>query len=368
MRAHATLALVVAALALALAAGTAAAADQVHLRGTAYEFNNTDTRLAGAVIRVVERPRLRAVTRANGTYDLAVPDRATVTPYISAPGYHSVHLQTFRTRGEDLRRVNFQTPTETVYRALAALLDVPLDPDGELSACAIVSTFSTRNVRAVPFRQFTGYGAHGVAGATAFTSPALPGPIYFNDQVLPDRSQARSSIDGGVIWTEVPRGVYRVRARHPSTRFASFLATCAPGRVVNANPPWGLHQLGRQMRATVSARWTPHADGARLRRLRVARLPTGAVVRVRCRGSGCPFGARALRARERSRLDLLAALGRAGREWRRGQRLEVAVTAHAHDGKIVRWRVRATGAPAPATLCVPLGYTRPRPSCRPVSG
>jgi hypothetical protein len=91
-------------------------------------------------------------------------------------------------------------------------------------------------------------------------------------------------------------------------------------------------------------------------------------VRVRCRGSGCPFGARALRARERSRLDLLAALGKAGREWRRGQRLEVAVAAHAHDGKIVRWHVRATGAPAPATLCVPLGYTRPRPSCRPVSG
>ena len=29
----------------------------------------------------------------------------------------------------------------------------------------------------------------------------------------------------------------------PSTRFASFLATCEPGRIVNANPPWGAYEL-----------------------------------------------------------------------------------------------------------------------------
>ena len=27
------------------------------------------------------------------------------------------------------------------------------------------------------------------------------------------------------------------------TRFASFLATCEPGRIVNANPPWGAYEL-----------------------------------------------------------------------------------------------------------------------------
>jgi hypothetical protein len=46
-----------------------------------------------------------------------------------------------------------------------------------------------------------------------------------------------------VIWTEVPSGTYRVRAQHPSKRFSSFVATCRKGRVVNANPPWGLNQL-----------------------------------------------------------------------------------------------------------------------------
>ena len=29
----------------------------------------------------------------------------------------------------------------------------------------------------------------------------------------------------------------------PTTRFASFLATCEPGRIVNANPPWGAYEL-----------------------------------------------------------------------------------------------------------------------------
>ena len=213
-----------AALAL-LATAPAAGAKTVHIRGTAYEFNNTGVRLGGATIRVAEHPRLRATVGRDGTYDLAVPDRATVTPYIVAAGHHTIFLQTFRTAGEDLDRVNFQTPTEGIYRALAALLAVPLGPGGELRACAIVSTFSTRNVRDVSFRQFTAYGAHGLAGATAFATPELPAPIYFNENVVPDSAQRRSSIDGGVIWTGVPVGVYRIRARHPSTRFASFVAS-----------------------------------------------------------------------------------------------------------------------------------------------
>ena len=119
--------------------GAGASAGTVHIRGTAYEFNNTDVRLAGATIRVAEHPRLRATTRRDGSYDLAVPNDASVTPYITADGYHTIHLQTFRTNAGDLRRVNFQTPTESVHGALASLLAVPLDPDGELRDCAIAT-------------------------------------------------------------------------------------------------------------------------------------------------------------------------------------------------------------------------------------
>ena len=78
--------------------------------GTAYEFNRVEQRLAGATIRVAERPALSTTTRSDGSYRLAVPDRARITPYIEAPGYRTIHLQTFRTAGEDLADVNFQTP------------------------------------------------------------------------------------------------------------------------------------------------------------------------------------------------------------------------------------------------------------------
>lgn len=353
------------ALVLIATATTPAGADArtVHLRGTAYEFNNTDVLLAGARIRIAEHPRLGTTVRRDGTYDLAVPGRATVTPYITAAGHRTIHLQTFRTDGEDLDRVNFQTPTEAVYRALAALLDVPLAPAGDLRDCAIVSTFSTRNVRDLSFRRFTAYGAHGVGGATAFAAPALPAPVYFNENVVPDPAQRRSSVDGGVVWTRVPTGVYTVRARHPSTRFASFVATCRPGRVVNANPPWGLHQLGRAMPATASARWSVSGADMWLRSLRVAKLPGGATVRIRCAGRRCPFERRTVAKQGGSSLDLLGALGRDARRLRAGQTLEVLVTAHAHDGKLVRWRLRAARAPKPVTRCVPLGNTGPRPRC-----
>ena len=60
-----------------MAGAADASARTFHIRGTAYEFNNTDVRLAGATIRVAEHPRLHATTKSDGSYDLAVPDGAT---------------------------------------------------------------------------------------------------------------------------------------------------------------------------------------------------------------------------------------------------------------------------------------------------
>ena len=98
--------------------------------------------------------------------------------------------------------------------------------------CAIVTTSSARNVRGVDYQTFWDRTPHGVAGTTAIEFPALDGPIYFNDSVIPDKTKTESSEDGGIVWVEVPAGTYRITGSNPNTRFASFLATCAPGRVV----------------------------------------------------------------------------------------------------------------------------------------
>ncbi len=175
------------------ALGTKSGPALVHLRGRAYEFNNVHTLLAGATIRVAEFPKLRATVRADGTYDLAVPNRARVTPYIQAAGHHTIQLQTFATAGEDLANVNFQTPSTPIHMALVTLLGVPVDADGDPVRCGIVSTFNTRNVGDLSYAGFIAYGAHGVAGATATSTPPLPKPVYFNASVVPDRKQTASS-------------------------------------------------------------------------------------------------------------------------------------------------------------------------------
>jgi hypothetical protein len=241
--------------ALALTAGTAAAllalaapasADEmVTISGRAYTFNHMSDYIQGAEIKVREIPNLSATTDGNGDYTLEVPDDANVTPYIDPPaGWNEIDLQTFHTRGEDIENANFQTPADPEYNALAAILSVPINEQtGRPAQCVIVTTASARNVRGVDYETFHERTPHGVPGATSTESPALEGPIYFNQFVIPDPSKTETSEDGGIIWKVVPAGAYRIETTSPDTRFASFLATCADGRIVNANPPWGAYEL-----------------------------------------------------------------------------------------------------------------------------
>lgn len=334
----------------------------VHIRGTAYEFNNVGTLLSGATIRVAEFPRLRAMVGRDGRYDLRVPDHAKVTPYIVDPGYHTIYLQTFRTNGENLVNVNFQTPTDAVYRGLVALLKVPVDSRGNLVGCAIVSTFSTRNVRGLSFAHFIAYGAHGVAGATAGAFPSLPRPVYFNEHVLPDPAQTASSKDGGVVWTNVPSGVYTITAHDPRTRFARFVATCRPGRVVNANPPWGLYQFGLPSPARVLSRWSVSGSQTRVTSLRVKRLPVGAIIRLRCAGRACPFDVRTFRPRSAA-FDVRRMIGPGKLRLKPGDELQVAISAQGYNGLVARWTAASGRTPIRTSLCVPLGYVKPRRNC-----
>ncbi len=235
------LAALIAALALAAPAN---AADTVTISGRAYSFNHMSTYLEGAKIKVREVPSLEATTDVNGDYVLEVPDDTNVTPYIEPPaGYNEIDLQTFHTRGEDIENANFQTPADLEYGLLAAILQIPLAEDGRPEQCAIVTTSSARNVRGVDYETFHDRTPHGVPGATSEEFPPIDGPIYFNENVVPDPSETASSEDGGIVWPVVPTGTYRIATSSPNTQFASFLATCEPGRVINANPPWGAYEL-----------------------------------------------------------------------------------------------------------------------------
>jgi len=256
---------------LAGAQAANAAGKTVTITGKAYVFGHMDTPISDALIKVREFPKLSTKTDEIGDYKLKVPDEANVTPYIpSGEGlltrrnlddyspkdedkvkthWNEIDLQTFHTRGENLVNTNFQVPADPEYAALKVILGVESSENGRPAKCAIVTTASVRSVRDVNYAKFESETArlhgHGVPGATSIAYPALGDPTYFTEQTIPLPTQKETSLDGGIIWTEVPTGTYRIVTTSKTDRFASFLATCKPGRVVNANPPWGAYQLSK---------------------------------------------------------------------------------------------------------------------------
>ncbi len=160
----------------------------------------------------------------------------------------------------------------------------------------------------------------------------------------------------------MPAGVYTIAAHDPVTRFASFVATCRPGRVVNANPPWGLYELALPNPARTLVDWSVAGTRTQATSLRVQKLPPGATVRLSCTGRACPFGTRTFRPRAAA-FDIRRAIGAQNLRLAAGNTLQVAITAHAFNGLVVRWLAARGHAPTRTTLCVPLGYATPRGRC-----
>ena len=227
-------------------ATSTAAAPVTHIKGVAYTFNQP-LPIAGATISVAELPQFSTVTDANGYYDLAVEVTAAgqkVTPFIVKASYHTIYLQTFtlQPNDPDLEHVHFQTPDEGTFVILSTLVGV----GPKTTQCQVVSTISDKVIQGMTYEQFRDHGAHGVAGVQASATPTLAKPVYFNSKVVPQADLTESSDDGGVLWLNVPNGEYVLHATHltnPARKFADVTVTCAPNRIVNANPPWGLHEI-----------------------------------------------------------------------------------------------------------------------------
>jgi hypothetical protein len=214
----------------------------VTLSGTAYTFNTRNV-IAGATIAIDELPGISTTTAADGSWSLKVPWKSDLTPYITAAGHHTTYGQTFHVRHDAVANINFQTPTLQTAAALRGLITSYIGRDPFQDGCVIVSTVSDPRVVNMTFDEFIHFAPHGVAGATASSTPALPQTLYFNDSVLPDPSLTHTSGDGGVLWPNVPAGTYEISATHPTVKFAPFTATCTDHRLINTGPPQGLHGI-----------------------------------------------------------------------------------------------------------------------------
>lgn len=89
---------------------------------------------------------------------------------------------------------------------------------------------------------------HGDPGAVALIAPAvaLPqgiGPIYFNDSIQPDPALTSTSVDGGVVWLNLPVGIYTVTAQKAGVQYKNRIFKVTEEDILNgvelyiASPP-----------------------------------------------------------------------------------------------------------------------------------
>ncbi len=203
--------------------------------GTVRIFGPPFGPLEGAEVYVVEHPELTAVTDEKGKFEIADVPAGDVTLVMLAEGYPENQIGTFTFDGNDRENVDFQAVPQWLYDAFAVLVETTPDP----TRCQIATTVTRWFEDLVP-------EVHGEPGATAMISPELPplhGPTYFDDRVLPTLGLTETSVDGGVVWTNVPPGDYTLTAKKADVAFEEVRILCRANVLVNAAPPWGLQAL-----------------------------------------------------------------------------------------------------------------------------
>lgn len=90
--------------------------------------------------------------------------------------------------------------------------------------------------------QFFDLRPHGEPGVSVALMPQIEGVehIYLSEFIQPDPSLEVSSVDGGVVWLNLPPGTYTVqRDPDPAYEVVPKTVQCHAGWFVNLNPPLG---------------------------------------------------------------------------------------------------------------------------------
>ena len=212
----------------------------VHVSGDAFAFTlpgNPYGHIDGGTLSVLEAPDVSTVTDTNGHFELdGLMSGQTATFVLVAQDFPEAQTKSFTLPRGDLEKVTFQVPNQTLFDILASGLKITPDP----KRCPLVSTITRVG------KSIYDSGAHGEAGATVTIEPAVDatsGPIYFNANVIPDRTLTESSEDGGVVFLNVPEGEYTLTAHKDGVKFVPVHAKCRANVLVNASPPYGLQAL-----------------------------------------------------------------------------------------------------------------------------
>jgi hypothetical protein len=211
----------------------------VSVSGDAIPFNvSPDARLAGATISILEYSGKSMVTGEDGHFEFTgLVEGTDVTLTLEHPEYHPIQTATHTLGPEGLERLTFQAVDNNTYAGMAIILGII--PDDE-NRCQMVTTVTRVG------KSLYDPGAHGEEGATVTIDPPLAaehGPVYFNSDVQPQYDLTETSDDGGVVYIQVPPGVYNWTAEKTGVEFRPVKMVCRAGWLINASPPWGLQAL-----------------------------------------------------------------------------------------------------------------------------
>ncbi|MCB9682114.1 MAG: hypothetical protein H6733_11670 [Alphaproteobacteria bacterium] len=230
------------ALADATAEWRVGAGPAVTVSGRVHAFGPTlGASLDGATVRVAEAPELSVVVADDGTFALEVPSGAPLSFQVVQAGFTLNQSAAIELGAAGVDDLGFQVPTEAMVDVLAQAAGVALDP----TRCQIATTVSAPGTPP--------YGGAGVGERDVVVSidPPLPadgvGPVYFaylsDALIVPDTRLTASTIDGGVLFGNVPEGAYTLTATKAGMTFTPVAIRCRAGVLVNAAPPHGLQPL-----------------------------------------------------------------------------------------------------------------------------
>lgn len=213
----------------------------VTVSGRVFEFGPAaGATLVGATIAPLEAPEYVTTVDEERSFSFEVPSGAPLSFVLRHPDFATVQSATVPVEGgvDDL---GFQVPTPPILVLMAAAAQVELDPE----RCQVATTVSSA--------ESPPYGAAGVGEPDAVVSldPPLPdgslGPIYFDylsdAMILPDPELSATTIDGGVLYGNLPTGSYTLSATKAGISFTEPVVRCTPGMLVNAAPPHGIETV-----------------------------------------------------------------------------------------------------------------------------
>lgn len=216
------------------------AAELLQVSGVVFRFADREL-LEGVTVRL-EGVGVEVRSAADGSWSAEVPAGSSFTPVLEGEGFLTARHALF-TPDQDLERLYLQAVPTEVFVLMAQSLGeagVSIDPQ----ACIVVNTITVPAVDQMQtWAEFEALRPHGEPGVVMELAPTLDTvqPIYFNEYIQPDPSLTASSVDGGVVWLNVPPGTYTVQGVHPDPDFEVIPKTveCQAGWFVNLNPPLG---------------------------------------------------------------------------------------------------------------------------------